>query len=241
MSRKPLALTYLALACLALVFALPALAGEKERAEDPFQVTLNVYGGGSIGYHLTPALYLGVMQTNGLTMPQQEASPQRRSSGYDGNCPCQEYYGYSDGAHVAGSLGLRQAAEVRFTPWDWGFFISGGYMKGEPESETIEYEKKTRLLGNSYYNTGFTAKVKYAAFQGPFMGMGWNANTESGFAFTLAMMGGPVNRQEDPQVQVYDYDVKPDAADRQTVKDEIQWQANQRGAGMVLIGLGFAF
>jgi len=181
------------------------------------------------------------MQTNGLTQPQQTASPQASSHGNNGNCPCQDYYGYSDGASVAGSLGLRQAAELRFTPWDWGFFISGGYMKGDAESETIEYRKKTRLLGNSYYNTGFTAKVNYAAFEGPVMGMGWNANTESGFAFTLAVMGGPMNQKEEAKVAVYDYDVKPDEQDRQTVKDEIQWQADQRGGGMFFIGLGFAF
>lgn len=229
------------LAWLAIALSFPALAGEKERDADPFQITLNLYGGGSVGYHITPALYLGVMQTNGLTMPRQTASPQSRSHGNNGNCPCQDYYGYSDGASVAGSLGLRQAAEIRFTPWDWGFYFAGGYMTGEAESETIEYQKKTRLLGNSYYNTGFTAKVNYPAFAGPVLGMGWNANTESGFAFTLAMLGGPMTTREDPKVSVYDYDVKPDANDRQVVKDEIQWQANQRGGGLFFIGVGLAF
>lgn len=219
-----------------IIAPLSAFAGAKEREEKPLQFALNMYGGGTIGYHFNSVVYLGLLQTNGFSNTT-ETSPQ----GSEETSGTYRYYGYDGASNQSVSQSMRQGVELRLTPWDVGFYIAAGFIKQGAEGETVRYDKRNRLLGENVYNTGFDAEISYPEYQGPVGGIGWNGVAESGFVFTVGFLAGAGGEQENAKVKLSNWDDAPTDDDKATVKDEITYHANQRGGNIFLIAVGYTF
>ena len=58
----------------------------------------------------------------------------------------------------------KQAVELRFTPWDWEFsmYFSLAYLAQGKTEETVEFDRRLRVIGDSAYRTSslLTSKGK---------------------------------------------------------------------------------
>jgi len=204
------------------------LAGAKEREDRPVEIQLNAVGGFSLGYHINSVIYIGVLQSNAMTPTESTDADNSFNDDYSGGTKTSEHKGMSQGA------------EIRFYPFNFGLFIGAGTMKLNKEWDYRTYDERRRLLGDNAYSIGFDVTMDYPEYEGSMVGLGYNGSFANGFTLTGLFYVG-TGAREDPTVVVSNYTGPILASDQLAVEDHFQKQAEQRPAGMLLIGLGYAF
>ncbi|OGG95477.1 MAG: hypothetical protein A2527_07120 [Candidatus Lambdaproteobacteria bacterium RIFOXYD2_FULL_50_16] len=211
--------------------ALRADDWEQGRKERPVQMQINIIGGGVFGYHLNDILYIGALQTNPYTTDSAQNPDQVTS---------QTVYNQDGMTREIWNQSRHAAVELRITPWPFGFYFSGGYVRTEEEYFTQTFDKRSRTIGSGTYNTGFEVDVRAPRYVSAAFGMGINHVQTNGFSWGFGFIGGSSLRK-DLKVSITGWDEAPSAEDLAEFEDYVNKTASYSGGGILVLSLGYNF
>ena len=161
----------------------------KRRTEKPFQLHVVLTGGGlnnvahgpgggiHLGYQISKLLYLGL--TSKAFYNDHNFIDDSLGDRYDNETL---YLGQEGAKESTSEIDPRHLIEMRFFPWNFGLYFSAGILHFGKQKSTIEFKKRTRVIGENEYKTGLTATLEYGAWTGAAAGIGFNHIFESGFS-----------------------------------------------------------
>ncbi|HJO45112.1 MAG TPA: hypothetical protein QF683_10760 [SAR324 cluster bacterium] len=175
----------------AQLFFVNILKGEsKFREEKNIQLQILI-GGGLIGYHFNDQIFIGFSTISNMV---QEDGTMDNSSKVESRLIAEEdlpqgLYGkkYEQRRIVTGQL--------RISPFESsGFFLSFGSYQEGPRKETLYFDKRSRIIGNSSYNnTSMIIKIERDPVYAPLIGFGWNWIYDNGLSWGFDWEGGLIN------------------------------------------------
>ena len=156
----------------ALIFLLNTTivyANEVNQYPIQVQVQLRSYNSVNLGYHLNKDWYFG-----GMFLGSQQNQPD------DSNLYEQEGVKKSASSIDQGS---QQAFEIRYTPWNWGGYISLGSIYAKPYKKTTTFDRRQRKIGDHSYDTDLLVESTREATTSFGWGFGYNHVISNGFSF----------------------------------------------------------
>ncbi|MDX2470690.1 MAG: hypothetical protein QNL04_08975 [SAR324 cluster bacterium] len=230
----------LMLSILLLFAATPAQALDKGRIDNPLQMQLNPLGGGvNLGYHFTSWMYVGVVQSNPVSFGARGMKDGGNNDNNDNMGDNMTFYGQYGHDSTSGSFSKRQAAEIRFTPWSFGAYISFGYLKYDAESFEHGFDERERTIGDNTYTTSFTINQESEAYESPTVGLGFNHVAENGVSFGIGMIAGINTVNSTSTVSGLDSSVT--AADEALFQADVDTYNQSQQGGTIHAGIGYNF
>ena len=213
------------------------------REEYPLQLQLILGGGGfyvsdfglQLGYHITHSLYLGMTSL----FPEERTI---HTSTYDSlSYHPNEIFGQDGAKQTKFSIEERQMLEIRFMPWDSGFFVMAGALKTGVDEVNVKYDQRLRVVGENAYTTGLKNSVRYDPWIGSILGVGISHVFQMGLSVGCDLRFSLSNAQT-PHVKVLaiDNETPVQESDLQFWKEQIEMN-EQRSFGMFLFGVGYNF
>ncbi len=216
----------------------------KRRSEKPVQVQLLLTGGDysrysfgpgagiHLGYQVSKLVYVGLTSQTSYDRDQYERDVQ--NYGYDEHT----YLGQKGVTRIGTDTSSHQLAEIRFFPFEFGLYFSGGVAHLGAEKSTFGFRKRDRTVGdNDYTDTGLEATLEYAAWSGPVAGIGFNHVFENGFSLGAGFDVGLALQK--PEVTVTSTGTVSEA-DLELWKDQIE-SNEARIPGQFHFAFGFTF
>lgn len=222
----------LGLSALFLLASSSAWALEAGRRENPLQLQINAAGGGGgLGYHFNESWFLGVSQSNPFSAFTEQSCTE---------CDERRYYGQDGLDSTDLNWAQRQAVELRWSPWAFGFYFSLGYLKTEGDQLTLTYDKRLRIIGENAYDTGYTAEVQGRPYGGGALGWGINHVFEMGLSLGGGFLVGWAEPQK-PEVSVYGFDQAVSQTDQDALAQDIQDNDPHTSQMMFHLSVGYNF
>ena len=222
-----------------LFLSLPAQALDQGRIDNALQIQLNPIGGGvNLGYHFSSWFYLGVVQSNPISFGTGGMRTED-NNGHQNHMDNTTFYGQSGYSSTSGHLAKRQAAEIRFTPWSFGAYVSFGYLKNEAESFDHVFDERARTIGQNAYTTGFSVEQNSKAYESPTIGIGINHVANNGVSFGIGMIAG-VNKVDSTST-VSGLSSSVTAEDAALFQTDIDSYNQEQFGGMIHAGIGYNF
>jgi hypothetical protein len=214
------------------------------RTDRALQVQINLTGAGlnRFGYGPGGGIYLGYQITRlmaiGLTS-QTFYNDHNYWSDHDSYKYDHEntYLGQEGVKKSASEIDPRHLLEMRFFPWDFGLYFSGGILHVGKQKSTIEFKKQNRTIGENEYNTGMTAELDYQAWTGAAAGIGYNYIFQNGISLSAGFNAGFGILT--PEVEVSSTSAVTDE-DMEDWRDQIK-RNEQSIPFMFQFGFGYAF
>ncbi|MCP4311127.1 MAG: hypothetical protein GY790_07695, partial [Bacteroidetes bacterium] len=94
----------------------------------------------TVGYRFNQNLYIGAIFQLVDNIERNNNSYDAQSIGFDGLLSSKE------------KVGQRALIHFRVTPIKYGPFISLGLVMNDDDKETVEFDSRTRMIGNNYYD-----------------------------------------------------------------------------------------
>ena len=139
-----------ALMTVALVFAAVGPAWADARGERPIQMQVDGLGA-TLGWHINELIYIGVTY---------QAEIESRSLGRRRFDDRDEIYNQRGVEHADENLGRRNSFEVRFSPWELGFYFAVGVLRVYGDSQHVLFDERARVVGDGAYVTAIDLNVR---------------------------------------------------------------------------------
>lgn len=183
------------LAAVALVMVGLAAAAEPAwadaRGERPIQMQVDGYGL-SLGWHISELIYVGFThrgQTGAYHVQQgQHDDPD-------------EIYGQRGVQDADLELGERNALEIRFSPWEHGFYFAVGVLRVFGDSQDVLYDERARVVGDGAYVTGIRLRIQGKPKTAGALGFGFNYVADFGLSLGAGVLIG-LDQPEPPDIEI---------------------------------------
>lgn len=193
-------------------------------------------GGIHLGYFLSRNMYIGLTSV-AFADPEVTRNSEDRDKFYDD----EKIYGQKGADTDKSVIDPKHVLELRFIPWNFGLYFSGGIMYNGVESYDVSFNKRDRTINGNAYTTGLEAQVEYEATILPTAGIGYNhlfnnaINLNVGLNVALAYPQRP-----DVDVKAVNSDSTVAQADLNYWKKRIE-QNEKRSTALFTFGVGYSF
>ncbi len=123
----------------------------------------------TVGYRFNQYVYLGVIYQLVDNIERNNDSYDAQSIGFDGLLSSKE------------KVGQRALIHIRLTPIKYGPFISLGLVMNDDDKETVEFDSRTRMIGNNYYDGNTTVGLTRKGAVRTALGLGYEYTFKNKF------------------------------------------------------------
>ncbi len=118
----------------------------------------------TLGYRFNQYVYIGAIYQLVDNIERNSNSYDAQSVGFDGLLSSKE------------KVGIRSLIHMRVTPIKYGPFISMGVVMNNDDKETVEFDSRTRMIGDNYYDGNTTVTLTRKGAVRTALGLGYEYN-----------------------------------------------------------------
>ncbi len=148
------------------------------------------------GYRFNQYVYLGAIYQLVDNIERNNDSYDAQSIGFDGLVSSKE------------KVGQRALIHMRVTPIKHGPFISLGIVMNGDDKETIEFDSRTRMIGDNYYDGNTTITLTRKGAIRPALGLGYEYIFKNNFGLNAEWTFNIFNSVPSKEIELYtDYEI----------------------------------
>ncbi|MBF0350954.1 MAG: hypothetical protein HQM11_07965 [SAR324 cluster bacterium] len=177
-------------------FAIPSFSADSggSRKEYPLQIqAILPWGGAFLGYHVNENVMFGISTQAGAGIRStDENNDGKPDNDKESRILDEQPEGISDSSY---NQGRSSTYQLRWSPSNnSGFFVAFGGYNDNGETERLQLDSRTRVIGNNTYeNTDLKIILKRYPIWAPLLGIGWNWILDSGYSFGFDATTGLYN------------------------------------------------